>query len=1149
MKKAYIIVLAVLLALAVFVSCDQSVGELFGFNLSFNANGGSGTMKETFIKGSSTPAPANGFTRYGYTFTSWNTMADGSGKGYKIGDEINGYEVTSITLFAQWQPNTYNVNIAASTHGTVTALYDKYTVKEERVQIPLNVETDPGYRLASISVAIDNQSNNTPLIENGYLVIPAGLYGNILITPVFAANDYYVSFNSNGGTGDMEVQSFTFDMAEELAENAFTRTGYTFAGWNLNEGGSGKSFEDCEEVENLSATRGDTVVLYAQWRVNHYSVEFNKNADGATGEMLAEPFTYGIANNLTANLYKRTGYTFHNWNTEEDGSGTAYVNGTLVLNLTSEDDGTFPLYAQWEPHTYTVRFYKNAEDVEGSMDAKLFVYDDDPVALPENEFERTGYEFVKWNTASDGSGRSFDDGEEVRNLTSVDKGVVELYAQWDVEKYDIKSLIVPHGNVTPTVGKYTSHSSIQNVSLTVTPSPGYHLDNLTATAPATVSGSTLTIPAGMASDITLTAFFAPNVYNVTLHTAGGTINSGNVTSYTYGNGAVLPADLSKDGNAFVAWYDNENYQGEPVLEISDLDLGDKEYYALWNPTKYDITFTDVEGGSASALYSEYTISGGDTYIPLINNPHPGYYLYGYVVAEGEASIVDDYFLKISANATGEIEVTPIFIPTVNTVKIVKSDKGSATSSASGYLISPEPQTITLSAEPDAGYALFDWKIEAPASVEIDDGVITIPGNVYGNITVTPIFLPRFKVTLVKNGGTITEGFDVDHYFFAEGAVLPDGDHIKKTGYVFGGWWTNPECTIGHTEEIEDTERGERTFYALWTPSTYYVAFNKNSTAASGSMANQDFVYGVAEALTANAFTRTGYKVVNWNTVATPTTSDPGTSYALNYSESKMTDEDGTTVNLYAQWDVISYSVKFNKNAVSATGTMDNESYDYEEQKALTANGFTRTGYTFGSWNTVAGGTGTSYTDGQAVKNLSSTDGATVNLYAQWTANSYKVKFDKNASTATGTMADESFTYDVAKALTANGFTNIGYTFMGWNTKADGTGTHYADSQSVTNLASSGEITLYAEWQLTQFPVVINSGSGEYIISNLSQNYYTYADTDLEITFTVTGAGAGVVDHYSATIPGTANVEPDWANRKITVKAGSYGGGITYTLYF
>jgi uncharacterized repeat protein (TIGR02543 family) len=171
------------------------------------------------------------------------------------------------------------------------------------------------------------------------------------------------------------------------------------------------------------------------------------------------------------------------------------------------------------------------------------------------------------------------------------------------------------------------------------------------------------------------------------------------------------------------------------------------------------------------------------------------------------------------------------------------------------------------------------------------------------------------------------------------------------------------------------------------------------------------------------------------------------------------------LDLVAQWAANTYTVKFDKNAEAATGTMADQLFTYDVAQNLTANAFERAGYTFFGWNTAANGSGTAYADKASVKNLASEQGAVATLYAQWTANTYTVKFDKNAEAATGTMADQLFTYDVAQNLTANAFERVGYTFLDWNTAANGSGTAYADKASVKNLASEqgAAVTLYAQW--------------------------------------------------------------------------------------
>ena len=109
---------------------------------------------------------------------------------------------------------------------------------------------------------------------------------------------------------------------------------------------------------------------------------------------------------------------------------------------------------------------------------------------------------------------------------------------------------------------------------------------------------------------------------------------------------------------------------------------------------------------------------------------------------------------------------------------------------------------------------------------------------------------------------------------------------------------------------------------------------------------------------------------------------------------------------------------------------------------------TREGYTFTFWSR----------EGQTVDVTGQTVNGWTNLYANWKANSYTVTFAPNGGE--GTMTDQTFTYDVEQALTANAFTKTGYTFAGWK---DGSGNSYIDGQTVKNLATEGTVTLTAQW--------------------------------------------------------------------------------------
>ena len=102
---------------------------------------------------------------------------------------------------------------------------------------------------------------------------------------------------------------------------------------------------------------------------------------------------------------------------------------------------------------------------------------------------------------------------------------------------------------------------------------------------------------------------------------------------------------------------------------------------------------------------------------------------------------------------------------------------------------------------------------------------------------------------------------------------------------------------------------------------------------------------------------------------------------------------------YNETTRITYTIAFNGNGATS-GSTASMSMVYGTAKNLTANGFKRTGYKFTGWNTKANGSGTKYSDKQSVNNLTSTNGATVTLYAQWTPNVLTVMYDCNGSNVT-----------------------------------------------------------------------------------------------------------------------------------------------------
>ncbi len=167
-----------------------------------------------------------------------------------------------------------------------------------------------------------------------------------------------------------------------------------------------------------------------------------------------------------------------------------------------------------------------------------------------------------------------------------------------------------------------------------------------------------------------------------------------------------------------------------------------------------------------------------------------------------------------------------------------------------------------------------------------------------------------------------------------------------------------------------------------------------------------------------------------------------------------------------------YTVTYNSNG--GTGSTASSTHTYGVAKKLTANAFTKAGYSFTGWNTKANGSGTTYVDKQSVLNLSSIDCYTITLYAQWKANTYTVFY--NANGGKNPPASQTKTHNVALILSSGQPTRNGYSFLGWAANADATVAQYQPGDTIT---INSDMILYAVWIDVTNPVgTISSSNNE-----------------------------------------------------------------------
>lgn len=227
---------------------------------------------------------------------------------------------------------------------------------------------------------------------------------------------YSVTYNNNGGGTTPSAQTKWY--GEELAlRGAITnRTNYVFKNWNTKADGTGTAY-----AASAKYTGNAALTLYAQWYAP-YTITPNANGGTLKSGCSALTKVHNTAKAIwTSSLNPtRTGHTFTGWNTKADGTGTSYAAGA---NYTANANST--LYAQWRINTWAVTYDGNGA-TGGSTAAQTKTYGQ-TLTLQSNGFTKTNHNFVKWNTAANGSGTSYNAGASYTG-----NAALKLYAQWEI---------------------------------------------------------------------------------------------------------------------------------------------------------------------------------------------------------------------------------------------------------------------------------------------------------------------------------------------------------------------------------------------------------------------------------------------------------------------------------------------------------------------------------------------------------------------------------------------------------------------------------------------------------------------------------------------------------------------------------------------
>ncbi len=378
---------------------------------------------------------------------------------------------------------------------------------------------------------------------------------------------------------------------------------------------------------------------------------------------------------------------------------------------------------------------------------------------------------------------------------------------------------------------------------------------------------------------------------------------------------------------------------------------------------------------------------------------------------------------------------------------------------------------------------------------------------------------QYTVSYDSNGGTAV----AESLAYAD-AVISEPVQPVRAGYAFAGWYA--DATLNSEWDFDnDTVQESRSLYAKWLALDYHVSYSSNGADAGlAPTDDQNYNYGNMAEILGNTgnLVKAGYSFEGWNTA----TDGYGTDYAVS-SDVTVTED----MTLFAKWTALpTMRVTYDANG-SESGTVPTDGNDYLEGADVTVSGNTgnlvKTGYAFVGWNTSSAGTGTMYQK----DDVHTMDTSDVTLYASWTAlPTYTVTYDGNGAEA-GTLPSDDAHYLEGQSVRVLDrqvyLQKSGYTFIGWNTEADGTGTHFALEASLS--MPSENLTLYAEWELIPTYRVTYNGNGnesgeepldnnDYIEGaavsiqgnpdNLSKTGYRFAGWNTEAAGTGTGYTIG-----------------------------------------
>ncbi|PKL13409.1 MAG: hypothetical protein CVV52_06085 [Spirochaetae bacterium HGW-Spirochaetae-8] len=538
--------------------------------VTYRVNGAAGTQPDIVqhLYGSFVQVASQGdLAKDGYEFNGWNTNEDGTGQGYGPGAKFT-MPASDVYLYAQWTnatryPLQYDANGGA---GTVPTGGEFINGTKVFVQDNIGDLTKTGYYFDGWNTSADG--SGTSLSPGAAYTMPSE---PVTLHAHWSVQQYTVYLNFANGD---EMGALLVDHGDTVpAQGDPTYTGHTFSGW----------FADAAYQDPwVFAT--DTIIgqttLHAKWTINSHNLSYEANGGSGTPPAAGISYDYGQEVSVQLNTFTRNGYTFKEWNTIAEGTGTAYQ----IAASFSMPDQDVVLHAIWTPNEYTLTYHGNGHELGEVPPGSVEKTGSTVTIAGYGTMEKTGHRVSAWNEAADGSATSWSPSA----FLIMPAESVSLYAQW--EPLDCTVEFNPDGGAFagPTEQSVPYASRLTEPAMPVKDGNAF---GGWRRSDGTVWNFGADVATNHSDAITLTALWLPDQYLVQFNSQGGSA----VQPVYIGHGTAVsePTSPIRNGYTFTGWFDSAI--GGVSWDFNQTITTSITLHAQWTRESYEVVFSTAGG--------------------------------------------------------------------------------------------------------------------------------------------------------------------------------------------------------------------------------------------------------------------------------------------------------------------------------------------------------------------------------------------------------------------------------------------------------------------------------------------------------------------------------------------------------------------------